>query len=152
MRARLRPKQRRRTAGLAKLRRRLRGLQGDVRAGQQRRQAQRRRLLRLLEGRVRAKLKQLQGRPREPRSCLKAEARLMLLRALGLLLQTLGRRTPMRLRLQGRLLEWLRVRRQRMLARVRVILVTLRGWLLVQLLWRLGARLRTQRRRLQTRQ
>ena len=67
MRARLRPKQRRRTAGLAKLRRRLRELQWNVRAGQQRRQVQRRRLLRLLEGRVRAKLKQLQGRLRAPR-------------------------------------------------------------------------------------
>ena len=58
----------------------------------------------------------------------------------------------MRLRLQGRLLEWLRVRRQRMLARVRVILVTLRGWPLVLLLWRLVGRLRTQQGRLRTRQ
>ena len=58
----------------------------------------------------------------------------------------------MRLRLQGRLQEWQRVRLRKMQGRGRVILVTLRGWLLVQLLWRLGARLRTQRRRLQTRQ
>ena len=152
MRARLRPKQRRRTAGLAKLRQRLRELLWNLQAGQQRRQGQRRRLLRLQEGRVRAKLKQLQGRPREPRSCLKAEARLMLLRVPGLLLQTLGRRRQMRLRLQGRLLVWLRVRQRKMLARGRVILVTRRGWLLVLLLWRLADRLRTLRRRLRMRQ
>ena len=152
MRARRRLKQRRRTAGLAKLRQRLRELLWNLQAGQQRRQGQRRRLLRLLEGRVRAKLKQLQGRPREPRSCLKAEARLMLLRAPGLLLQTLGRRRQMRLRLQGRLQEWQRVRLRRMQGRGRVILVTRRGWLLVLLLWRLVGRLRTQQGRLRTRQ
>ena len=76
----------------------------------------------------------------------------MLLGVLGLLLRMLGHRMRMRLRLQERLQEWLRVRRRRMLARVREILVTLRGWLLVQLLWRLVVQLRTQRRRLQTRQ
>ena len=58
----------------------------------------------------------------------------------------------MLLRLEGRRLVWLRVRRRRMLARVREILVTLRGWLLVQLLWRLVVQLRTQRRRLRTQQ
>ena len=152
MRARLRPKQRRRTAGLAKLRQRLRELLWNLQAGQQRRQGQRRRLLRLQEGRVRAKLKQLQGRLREPRSCLKAEARLMLLRVPGLLLQTLGRRRQMRLRLQGRLQEWQRVRLRRMQGRGRVILVTRRGWLLVLLLWRLVGRLRTQQGRLRMRQ
>ena len=67
MRARRRLKQRRRMVGLAKLRRRLRELQWNLLAGQQRRQGQRRRLLRLLEGRVRAKLKKLQGKLRVPR-------------------------------------------------------------------------------------
>ena len=62
----------------------------------------------------------------------------MLLGVLGLLLRMLGHRMRMRLRLQERLQEWLRVRRRRMLARVREILVTLRGWLLVQLLWPMG--------------
>ena len=76
----------------------------------------------------------------------------MLLRALGLLLQTLGRRRQMRLRLQGRLQEWQRVRLRKMQGRGRVILVTLRGWLLVLLLWRLVGRLRTQQGRLRTRQ
>ena len=66
-RARRLPKQRRRPEGLAKLRRRLRELQWNLLAGQQRRQGQRRRLLRLLEGRVRAKLKKLQGKLRVPR-------------------------------------------------------------------------------------
>ena len=69
----------------------------------------------------------------------------MLLGVLGLLLRMLGHRMRMRLRLQERLQEWLRVRRRRML-------VTLRGWLLVQLLWRLVVQLRTQRRRLRTQQ
>ena len=152
MRARRRLKQRRRMVGLAKLRRRLRELQWNLRAGQQRRQEQRQRLLRLLEGRVRAKLKKLQGKLRVPRSCLKGGVRLMLLGVLGLLLRMLGRRRQMRLRLQGRLLVWLRVRRRKMLARGRVILVTRRGWLLVLLLWRLVGRLRTLRRRLRLRQ
>ena len=76
----------------------------------------------------------------------------MLLGVLGLLLRMLGRRRQMRLRLQGRLLVWLRVRRRKMLARGRVILVTRRGWLLVLLLWRLVGRLRRLRRRLQMRQ
>ena len=67
MRARRRLKQRRRMVGLAKLRQRLRELQWNLRAGQQRRQEQRQRLLRLLEGRVRAKLKKLQGKLRVPR-------------------------------------------------------------------------------------
>ena len=53
--------------GLAKLRQKLRELQWNLRAGQQRRQEQRQRLLRLLEGRVRAKLKKLQGKLRVPR-------------------------------------------------------------------------------------
>ena len=47
--------------------RRLRELQWNLLAGQQRRQEQRQRLLRLLEGRVRAKLKKLQGKLRVPR-------------------------------------------------------------------------------------
>ena len=67
MRARRRLKQRRRMVDLAKLRRRLRELQWNLLAGQQRRQGQRRRLLRLLAGRVRAKLKKLPGRLRAPR-------------------------------------------------------------------------------------
>ena len=67
MRARRRLRQRRRMVGLAKLRRRLRELQWNLLAGQQRRQGQRRRLLRLLAGRVRAKLKKLQGKLRVPR-------------------------------------------------------------------------------------
>ena len=58
----------------------------------------------------------------------------------------------MLLRLEGRRLVWLRARRRRMLARGRVILVTLLGWLLVLLLWRLADRLRTLRRRLRMRQ
>ena len=58
----------------------------------------------------------------------------------------------MRLRLQGRLQEWQRVMLRRMQGRGRVILVTLRGWLLVLLLWRLVGRLRTQQGRLRTRQ
>ena len=76
----------------------------------------------------------------------------MLLGVLGLLLRMLGHRMRMRLRLQERLQEWLRVRRRRMLARVREILVTRRGWLLVLVLWRLVGRLRTLRRRLRMRQ
>ena len=58
----------------------------------------------------------------------------------------------MLLRLEGRRLVWLRARRRRMLARGRVILVTLLGWPLVLLLWRLADRLRTLRRRLRMRQ
>ena len=58
----------------------------------------------------------------------------------------------MLLRLEERRLVWLRARRRRMLARGRVILVTLLGWLLVLLLWRLADRLRTLRRRLRMRQ
>ena len=104
-RARRRVKQRKRTGGLAKLRRRLLELLWNLRAGQPRRQGQRRRLLRLLEGRVRAKLKKLQGRLRVPRSCLKVGVRLMLLGVQGLLLRMLGRRMQMRLRLPERLLE-----------------------------------------------
>ena len=66
-RARRRVKQRKRTGGLAKLRRRLLELLWNLRAGRLRRQGQRRRLLRLLAGRVRAKLKKLPGRLRAPR-------------------------------------------------------------------------------------
>ena len=104
-RARRRVKQRKRTGGLAKLRRRLLELLWNLRAGQQRRQGRLLRLLRLLEGRVRAKLKKLQGRLRVPRSCLKVGVRLMLLGVQGLLLRMLGRRMQMRLRLPERLLE-----------------------------------------------
>ena len=98
-------KQRKRTGGLAKLRRRLLELLWNLRAGQQRRQGRLLRLLRLLEGRVRVKLKKLQGRLRVPRSCLKVGVRLMLLGVQGLLLRMLGRRMQMRLRLPERLLE-----------------------------------------------
>ena len=104
-RARRRVKQRKRTGGLAKLRRRLLELLWNLRAGQQRRQGRLLRLLRLLEGRVRVKLKKLQGRLRVPRSCLKVGVRLMLLGVQGLLLRMLGRRMQMRLRLPERLLE-----------------------------------------------
>ena len=46
----------------------------------------------------------------------------MLLGVLGLLLRMLGRRRQMRLRLQGRLLVWLRVRQRKMLAVKQLIL------------------------------
>ena len=54
----------------------------------------------------------------------------------------------MRLRLQGRLQEWQRVRLRKMQGRGRVILVTRRGWLLALLLWQLAGRLRRLQRQL----
>ena len=84
MRARRRLKQRRRMVGLAKLRQKLRELQWNLRAGQQRRQEQRQRLLRLLEGRVRVKLKKLQGRRLELRLRREGAVQQMLRRMLAM--------------------------------------------------------------------
>ena len=83
-RARRRVKQRKRTGGLAKLRRRLLELLWNLRAGQQRRQGRLLRLLRLLEGRVRVKLKKLQGRRLELRLRREGAVQQMLRRMLAM--------------------------------------------------------------------